>query len=197
MMMWGGLWNNIIVTRIGGTMEFRLFEQIDYNETREKWSEEALERDFFPDEVDRHLRVVKDYLGGADDAQHRSLAYGVFNPGSHVAAGVCSLVLSDRGVANGKWLKLLDVRISPEASALLSEDDVDAAQCVVHVYKAAVNGAFEARLDHEADTLKLYGRNDSQLQFLTVLLAVIRDDDSSNIAAKRAGRWLVINTRER
>lgn len=175
-------------------MEFLPFTEQKYRATLDKWCTEAEHYDAFPQEVERRLQCVVDALGGAAKGRHQTMAYGVFLPGSDIAVCTCELVLSDRGQLAGKWLKMLSITMSPEVDFLLCQEDYSATQTIVQAYKAAVLGSFAVRLDHDADTLKLYGRSDSQLKFLMALLAVLEESQDSGLSAKREGRWLVLRT---
>lgn len=173
-------------------MDFRLVTKEDFAATMEKWSAEAIEADVFPNEVENKIGWIKEAL--TCDLQKREfsklLAYGVFQPGSNIAAGICELVLTDKGQRAGKWLKMLKVTLSPEIVSSLEDEDVAGTHVAIEVYKAAVLGAFAERLTHDADTLKLYGRTDEHLRFLVILMAAVADH--AEFSAKKEGRWIVI-----
>ncbi|MFZ3124544.1 MAG: hypothetical protein WA129_05385 [Acidovorax sp.] len=174
-------------------MQFEQLNQQSYEATLERWTWEADANDVFPHEVERRLRWIGELLSnGKGDANYRSLAYGVFTVGSEVPAAVCELVIS-RKTMNERWLKLLSVILSPEVEAKVEAGDVDAIQTAVMAYRTAVSGAFDAQLEHNADTLKLYGRNEAMLKLLTTLLATLQSS-GSDFDAKKEGRWLVLRS---
>ncbi|MDT0137738.1 hypothetical protein [Acidovorax sp. PRC11] len=173
-------------------MEFRKFTQQEYEATLAKWTKEAEDCDCFPEEVPRKLAFIQESLGPTQGSVFQRLAYGLFANDEPVATGVCELVLSNKGLLGGKWIKLMNLVLSPEIDTKMQDEDMAAMHAAVSAYKAAALGAFSVRLEHDADTLKLYARNDQQLRFLMVLLATIKDDSSSNLRASRQGRWLVL-----
>jgi hypothetical protein len=177
-------------------MEFMLFDQAAYDATLVKWSSEALEYDCFPNEVQTRLAIVQQSLQAKSNTTGNvPMAYGVFAPGQNVASCVCDLVLSDRGTFGGKWLKMLKVTLSPEIDAKLQEGDPEATLAAIRSYKVATLGAFSARLDHEADTLKLYGRSREHLNFLLAMLSAL-NENSATVRATREGRWLVLRGKQ-
>lgn len=173
-------------------MEFRKITQQEYEATLAKWTKEAEECDCFPEEVPRKLAFIQEALTPPQDSVFRRLAYGLFANDAPVATGVCELVLSNKGSLGGKWIKLMNLVLSPEIDTKMQDEDMVAIDAAVSAYKAAALGAFSVRLEHEADTLKLYARNDQQLRFLMVLLAMIKADNSSTLRASRQGKWLVL-----
>jgi len=179
-------------------MEFRQFDRESYEATLDKWRSEAEQYDFFPEEVERKLCWIDNALTTAESAvtsQQTVIPYGVFQPGSIVAAATCELVLSDRGSLSDKWLKLLKVTMSPEIEALSEEEDLAAIDTTIHAYRAATLGAYSARLEHAADTLKLFGRNADLQRFQIMLMAFIQQDpEHSSIVASKQGRWLVLKS---
>lgn len=168
-----------------------------YRRMLEGWKAQAEEIDAFPQEVERSLTWVADALcDKSPSGEHRSLAYVVSEDGADVPLAVCELVLSKRSRYE-RWLKLLKVHLSPGLEARIEQGDVQAMETASNVYKAAVAGAFDAKLEHSADTLKLYGRNDDMLKLLVVLLARINAQDGadSSLSACKEGRWLVLRRR--
>lgn len=177
-------------------MEFRKIERQDYDATLKKWVGEAEAKDLFPHEVKSKLGWIIETFSEQGPQSHKQLAYGVFAPGSHVAIAVCDLVLTDRGALAGRWLKMLKVTLAPELEFALQEEDMTAMTIAVNAYRTAVIGTFAERLNHEADTLKLYGRNDELLRFLMLLLVAINQDNGLKLHARKEGRWLVIKSQE-
>lgn len=174
-------------------MEFELIDQKTYETTLSRWAWEADVNDGFPHEVERKLQWVGEFLANkANDPNNKSLAYGIFVKGSEVPAAICELVIS-RKTINERWLKLLSVTLSPEIETKVGEGDVDAIQTAVTVYRTAVAGAFDAQLEHKADTLKLYGRNEDMLKLLATLLATLQSA-GTDFDAKKEGRWLVLRS---
>lgn len=174
-------------------MQFEQLNQQTYQSTLARWALEAEVNDGFPNEVKRKLRWVDELLSNSkNDPNQQSLAYGVFTAGSDAAVAVCELVIS-RKTVNERWLKLLSVALSPELETKVEEGDVDAIQTAVMAYRTAVSGAFDAQLEHNADTLKLYGRNEAMLKLLATLLATLQSS-GSDFDAKKEGRWLVLRS---
>lgn len=178
-------------------MEFRLFDRNTYRATLAQWCQEAEKWDCFPEEVTRKLRWIEEAIEANLDPKgsHKVIPYGVFVHGQDIAAATCELVLSDLGKANGKWLKLLKVTLSPEIEMLIEDRDFAATELAVQAYKSATLGAYDARLEHEADTLKLFGRNDDLLRFQMILMAFLQTDpENASMKATKEGRWLVLKS---
>jgi hypothetical protein len=90
---------------------------------------------------------------------------------------------------------MLKVTLSPEIEALIEEDDFNAITTAVQAYSTATIGSFDARLEHDADTLKLFGRNTELQRFQMTLMTFIQKDDAySSIVASKEGRWLVLKS---
>lgn len=126
--------------------------------------------------------------------RNKTLYYGVFPDGQNDAIALCEMVLSDRGSIASKWLKMLKLTMSPEVDTQIIEDHPDAIDIAIQAYRTAVIGAFSERLNHEADTLKLYGRSEEQLKFLAVLIAFINQEHGHELVATKEGRWLVLRS---
>ena len=174
-------------------MQFEQLNQQAYEATLKRWTWEADVNDGFPHEVERKLRWIEELLSnGKGDANNQSLAYGVFAERAEVPVAVCELVISRKTVSE-RWLKLLSVMLSPEVEAKVEAGDVEAIQTAVMAYRTAVSGSFNAQLEHNADTLKLYGRNEAMLKLLTTLLATLQSS-GSDFDAKKEGRWLVLRS---
>ena len=176
-------------------MEFRQFDKHSFQATLKAWELQAEEAGMFPGEQAAKLsQVEKTLLSNSNDSQHKDLAYAVFRQGCDVALASCELVLSDRGSLSGRWLKMLKVVLCPEIDAGFQENNVDATSLAVSVYRCAVLGSFSERLNHEADTLKLYGRDHTMMQFLATLFTSIPQGDP-DLHASKEGRWLVIRSK--
>lgn len=174
--------------------EFRPFSHDDVEATAQKWEREAFDNDCFPEDVPKKLHPVRAALTCVSVGPHKTLHYGVFQKGSQVAVALAEMVLTDRGALGGKWLKLLKLTMSPEVETLLIEEHQDATETTVKAYATAVIGAFKERMTHEADTLKIYGRSEDQLKFLSLLLMFINQEQGHKLTGKKEGRWLVLRT---
>jgi hypothetical protein len=73
---------------------------------------------------------------------------------------------------------MLKITLSPELETLVQLENTDAILTVVQAYKTAMLGAFNARLEHEANVLKLYARNEDQLSLHSALLTSLQENDS-------------------
>lgn len=176
-------------------MEFRQFDAHSFQATLKAWELQAEQAGMFPGEQAAKLsQVEKTLLSDNKQSQHKDLAYAVFHQGCDVALASCELVLSDRGALSGRWLKMLKVVLCPEIDAGFQENDVEATSLAVSVYRCAVLGSFSERLNHEADTLKLYGRDHTMMQFLSTLFTSIPQGDP-DLQASKEGRWLVIRSK--
>lgn len=174
-------------------MEFRQFDLQDYEATRAKWLEESVTYDCFPAEVEGKLDPVKAWLDGhGADEPNKTVHYGVFQPGQKVALAHCEMVLSNKGSKVQTWLKLIKLTLSPEVDTLQLQEEMAAIQTAVKAYKTAVLGAFAERVVLDADTLKIYGRNEEQLRLLIQMMSLINEDQAAGISATKEGRWLVL-----
>lgn len=177
-----------------GNLEFRLVSNSDYQATLVRWREEAEAADLFPNEAENLLSWIPDALEKNQKEDFaKQLAYGIFKPENCSADAICELVLTDKGNAGGRWLKLLKVTLSPKIFNSIENEDAEGINAAVEIFRTAVLGSFSERLTHEADTLKLYGRTDGLMQFLLVLMTTIHNQDTI-LKARKDGRWLVIES---
>ncbi len=175
-------------------MEFLLFTPNKLKSTLTKWQQEAELVDLFPLEVERRLSWVDESLVKANlPESNKTIAYGVFQTNQDVAICTCELVLSDRGQLADKWLKMLKITLSPQIECLVQLENTAAIQTVVQAYKTATLGAFNARLENDAEVLKLYARSEGQLNLHSALLTSLQENDSC-ITVSTEGRWLVLKT---
>ena len=175
-------------------MHFQRLDITALEKTLDKWREQASKYEFFPEDVDRKLAWARDALNlKVHPDAHQVIPYGVFeNDGDDAAIAVCELVLSNRGAKVGKWLKMLRITLSPEIEIQAEEKDPHAIRSAISVYRTATVGSFSERLNHSADTLKVYGRNQEQLELLIALLSTI--EEAPSLEATREGRWLILRS---
>lgn len=171
-------------------MYFEQFNSSTYEEALEIWSKEAETCNIFPQEVVRQLKWIKESLSTQATVQSSSLAYGVFTQKDKSPVAVCELVISQKG-KNNRWMKLLNVTLSPAMEAKVEAKDLKAIKTAVTAYRTAVAGSFDAKNDHDIDTLKLYGRNKTMLDLLITTYAALEDSESFE-EIKKEGRWLVL-----
>lgn len=174
-------------------MKFEQLDQESYQATLQRWTWEAESNDIFPHEVERKLQWIHQVVANDTPSSNNcSLAYGIFFPEQKIPVAVCELVISRKTIQE-RWLKLLNVTLSPELELRIEGGDVSAIETAVRVYRTAVGGSFAAQLEHNADTLKLYGRNETMLKLLSTLLATLQSS-GADFDAKKEGRWLVLRS---
>lgn len=171
-------------------MYFEKLSSSTYEETLEMWSKEAEACNIFPQEIIRQLKWIDESLSNKTSVQPSSLAYGVFTQKDKIAIAVCELVISQKS-KNNRWMKLLNVTLSPAIEAKVEAKDLDAIKTTISAYRTAVSGSFDAKNDHSIDTLKLYGRNETMLNLLTTTYAALEASESFE-DIKKEGRWLVL-----
>lgn len=164
------------------------FSEDSFASTERAWTKRATGGCAFPTEAPQILDWARTRLNPA--VVNDSIAYGIFKDGVEVASALCEVVLF-RKSARSKWVKMMKVRLSPELEEGVFAGSLDTARDVLDVYAAAVFGVMRLKLEHDATTLKIYGRSTEQLVFLRNL-GVELEKRIKDHKISLNGRWLVI-----
>jgi hypothetical protein len=93
-------------------------------------------------------------------------------------------------------LKMLDITISPALDFSMSSADIDATRSVVGIFAATVSGVLRMGKDLPARVVKLYGRGQYQLAFLsyfgTEIESILSKEGITDLKVALEGRWLVV-----
>lgn len=171
-------------------MKFSLkpFNEGTYQATCKAWLKRAKGGNSFPTEAEQVLEWVHTHM--SIDVQGDSVAFGLFKDGVDVASAVAEIYIQRR-TARSRWMKMLRIRLSPELEEGVFQKSMESIQDVQAAYVAAVSGVLKLKFEHDASTLKIYGRSAEQLSFLQVL-ALKMEEALKNHKVSMNGRWLVI-----
>lgn len=164
------------------------FDENTYQATSKAWLKRTKGGNSFPTEAEQVLEWVHSHM--VIDVQGDSVAFGLFKDGVDVASAVAEISIQ-RKSSRSRWMKMLRVRLSPELEDGVFQKSMEALQDVQAAYVAAVGGVLKLKFEHDASTLKIYGRSAEQLAFLQVL-ALKMEEALKNHKVSMNGRWLVI-----
>ncbi len=84
--------------------------------------------------------------------------------------------------------------LKPSIDEGIYQKEIEAQGLAMAVFVSAVAGVVKLTNDHQAKTLKIFGRSNDQLSFLQTL-AVELKKIMKDIEISIQGRWLVINAK--
>lgn len=167
---------------------FKPFNEDTLAATRDAWTQDATSGEGFVPEVEQAMAWVAAHLQLTDN----EMAYGVFNERDKVAVGICETAIT-KPSARGKWVKLIRLRLRPKIDGGLYVNDPDAVQVALNAYVASVLGVYHVKNQHAATIIKIYGRTQDQMRFLTHLSTKLTERPDVTFQSKIEGRWLVLN----
>ena len=173
-------------------MEFKPFTAESAEKTGTHWRKQAEKAGSFPTDVEQILGWTKEHVTIVDN----QIAYGVFPDGSNIACGICELVITKKSYKEG-WVKFIHLRLDPEIDAQIFSNVPAGVTSAVEAYIACVVGVLDVKDAHKATTIKVFGRTQEQMQFLTQLSAALQNRDSLRFTSKIEGRWLVLTWNEK
>ncbi len=168
-------------------MEFRKFTPTSLEATSKQWLKLADTQNAFAPDVEQLLEWVREHV----DIKENAIAYGVFPEGTEVAVGVCELIITRKSAKTG-WVKFIRLRLDPQIDANIFSNKSEGIVAAIEAYVACVAGVLEVKDLHKADTIKVFGRTQEQMQFLTLLSAALTKRDEAKFTTKIEGRWLVL-----
>lgn len=172
----------------GRQMQFRQFDGAAFKATKTGWSKDVSQGEGFAPDVEQLMAWTDAHLTLVEN----EIAYGIFDADESIAVGICELAIT-KPSARGKWVKLIRLRLRPKIEGLLFANDPDGLIVAVEAYVASVLGVYHVKNEHEATIIKVYGRTQEQMRFLTLLSAALKKRDDATFDSKIEGRWLVLN----
>lgn len=166
--------------------EFRAFDQTSFESTRDAWRFDAASGEGFVPDVEQAMAWVEEHLSLTDN----EMAYGIFHKDDPVAVGICELAITK--VTKAKWVKFIRMRLRPTVEGGIFNHTAEAVATAVQAYVACVLGVFHVKNEHKATTIKVYGRTQEQIQFLTLLSAALQTLENATFTSAIEGRWLVL-----
>ena len=85
------------------------------------------------------------------------------------------------------------MRLRPEVDVQLFDHKKEGVTAAVNAYITCVLGVFAVKNEHKATTIKVYGRTQQQISFLTLLSAALESRAEQSFKSSIEGRWLVLN----
>ena len=169
-------------------MQFRTFDASTFEATKAGWSKDVDKGEGFAPDVEQLMAWTEKHLSLVGN----EIAYGIFETDKSIAVGVCELAIT-KPSHKGKWVKLLRLRLRPTIEGMLFANDPDGLIVAVEAYVASVLGVYHVKNEHEATIIKVYGRTQEQMRFLTLLSASLKKRGEATFDSKIEGRWLVLN----
>jgi hypothetical protein len=168
-------------------MEFKLFTPSSLNATRAGWTRDISDGEGFLPDIEQQLDWTEKHLTLTDN----SVAYGVFETNGHIAVGICELVIT-KPEPKKAWVKFLRLRLRPKVESLLLSNEKAGIKAAIEAYVACVVGVFHVKNAHNASIIKVYGRTQEQVRFLTFLDVALQNQKEAKFKSSIEGRWLVL-----
>lgn len=175
------------------TYDFRPFDCSLLTATAAAWQVDSEQDYAFPGAVDDLMNWVRTHT---ERVNGEAVAYGVFPKESEEALAICECVFRATTRCT-HWVKFLKMTLRPELENRLEAKDLAALRTTLDVYRSAVFGVLQLKMDHKAPIMKIYGRSYDQLMFLQSLAIDLADDAafSEDHTTEIEGRWLVTGPR--
>lgn len=156
--------------------------------SRLAWEKEAQDGKAFVTEIQRLFDWVDTHH---EISNHDSAAFGIFDKKNQEAVGICEITIQRRTVRS-KWVKMLRLHLRPSVELELQSGNSDNA---MDIFVESMQGSILLQLTHQANTLKVYGRTNEQLNFLKALVVRLQSqlEESDTVKASIEGRFLSIN----
>lgn len=168
-------------------MEFRDFTPESFKATKDAWVKDAEAGGGFLPDIEQQMDWTEKHL----TLTNNSVAYGVFDRSSKIATGICELAIT-KPEPKKAWVKVIRLRLRPKVEAQLFANEKAGISAAVEAYLACVIGVFHVKNAHNASTIKVYGRTQEQLRFLTLLDVRLKDRSEATFKSSIEGRWLVL-----
>lgn len=167
---------------------FEKFTQETATASRDAWVKEANEGLAFVTEIQRLFDWVDTHQ---DITSNDSVAFGIFDEKKQEALGICEITIQRRTIRS-KWVKMLRLHLRPSIEVGLNAGDSDKA---MDIFVQSMQGSMGLQLLHQANTLKVYGRTNEQLNFLKALLVRLQAalNTVNTVRASIEGRFLTIS----
>lgn len=169
-------------------MRFSAFTAATLAATRESWCKDVVQSGGFLPDVEQQLDWAEKHIVLTDT----EVAYGIFNDDGDDAVGICELCITRQSVRS-KWVKFMRLRLRPSIDEQLFAHKKEGVTAALEAYITCVGGVFDLKNQHKASIIKVYGRTQQQIAFLTLLSAALEKRDKITFESSIEGRWLVLN----
>jgi hypothetical protein len=173
-------------------MELKKFDAHSLEVTRAAWLASAVELDMPKLNYEMVLDWAAKHCNYAA-ANGDSYAYGIFSDGSNEAVAIVDIVYSQRPGPVRGWLKMLEVKLSPNFAPEETENNFEKFRQVLKIYAQSLAGTILLTEHHPARVAKLYGRSDSLKELLLALHEHLNTAFANQFSSKMEGRWLVVS----
>jgi hypothetical protein len=168
-------------------MNFKNFTLELFKATKDGWIKDiGAEEGFLPD-IEQQMDWTEKHMTLTDT----SVAYGVFEGTGKIAVGICELVIT-KPEPKKAWVKFIRLRLRPKIESQLFSNEKVGITAAVEAYVACVLGVFHVKNAHNASTIKVYGRTQEQVRFLTLLDVALKNRSAATFKSSIEGRWLVL-----
>jgi hypothetical protein len=157
--------------------------------TRNAWGKEvcAREGEILSTQYERILQWAEDHIDYSGE-KSQTFAYGIFGRSAHDADAIVELIYTKSGA---KWMKLLDVHLSPSVDFAFAPQEVDLKR-LMSIFAAGMDGTVHlASTVHPSNVTKMYGRSGTLLEFLKEVGTVKDNSALPGLKVSIEGRWLV------
>ncbi len=175
------------------SFRFKTFTEQTFKSTSIAWTSDALAGMAFPAEVEQLLSWASDHLSPIDG---QPVAYGVFPTTGKEADAICEVVVT-RQSSRSKWVKMLRVRLRPKIDDALNsalDPSNSGMREALAIFIKATIGLLKFSEAEKANTIKVYGRNRQQTDFLRFLGIELEKVENSPMKAAMEGKFLVVKS---
>ena len=173
--------------------KFHKFSEATALATKSRWEEVIEQQGMFNLDYKRVLDDLSTHIDYATAGQGEYRSYGIFGNGDSHASAVVSIVYTPKPRVARGWLKMLEVKLSPDYDEGIIMDDLGKLGEAIEIYAAAIFGTLSLRDVHRANVVKLYGRSSALLKFLVAVGTALKAKNLPNVEVSNEGRWLVIS----
>lgn len=168
-------------------MDFKTFTPELFKATKDGWIKDiGAEAGFLPD-IEQQMDWTEKHM----TLTNSSVAYGVFDGASKIATGICELIIT-KPDPKKSWVKFIRLRLRPKIEAQLFSNEKAGISAAIEAYVACVIGVFHVKNAHNASIIKVYGRTQEQVRFLTLLDIALKNRSEATFKSSIEGRWLVL-----
>lgn len=168
-------------------MKFKSFTNKSLKDTKTRWEQDASDGLAFTPDITQLMEWVTEHKTLKDS----EVAYGLFDDGASIASAICSIIVT-QGKIKEKWVKFIRLSLCPSIEDGIFKNQIASVKKAVECYLTAVEGVLNLKNEHNADTIKIYGRTQEYMHFLMTVQATLANGKEGGFKATIEGRWLVL-----
>jgi len=168
-------------------MDFKAFTDDLFKATKDGWIKDISAGEGFLPDIEQQMDWTEKHM----ELVGSSMAYGVFDGSSKIAAGICELIIT-KPEPKKAWVKFIRLRLRPKIESQLFSNGGTGIDAAIQAYVACVLGVFHVKNAHNASTIKVYGRTSEQVRFLKLMDSALKERSEATFKSSIEGRWLVL-----